>query len=268
MGSLPVKISNHQGWATIEFSSPQTTEVSWNVSFAPGEFYRFPVREPQNLWAERAGIDSANLRWTVPHQPAAGYQVTLNGQVLGASTTQVFALKGLDPNTTYTAEVRTAWQDGRLSEKKGELKFTLRGLLPEEVLLSELDPLRQTPGWRQAEFNRNFNGGGLSVGGKHFAKGIGMPTNSEIEYELNGTYDKFTALVGIDDEHNNKDSVVNFIVIGDGKELWRSGGLKKSDGAKSVNVEVKNVRRLMLRVSREGDGGRVHADWVDAKLVK
>lgn len=267
-GRLPVKISNHQGWATIEFNSSQTTEVSWNASFAPSEFYRFPVREPQNLWAERAGIDSANLRWTVPHQPAAGYQVTLNGQALGATMTQVFALKGLDPNTTYTAEVRTAWQDGRLSEKKAELKFTLRQLLPDEVWLSELDPVRQTAGWRQTEFNRNFNGGGLSVGGRHFEKGIGMPTNSEIEYELNGTYDKFTALVGIDDEHNNKDAVVNFVVIGDGKELWRSGGLKKSDDAKSVKVEVKNVRRLMLRVSREGEGGRVPADWVDAKLVK
>lgn len=95
-----------------------------------------------------------------------------------------------------------------------------------------------------------------------------MQTNSEIEYELNGTYDKFTALVGIDDEHNNRESVVNFIVLGDGKELWRSGGLKKSDGAKFVKVEVKNVRRLMLRVSREGEGGRIHADWVDAKLIK
>ncbi len=134
-GILPVKISNHQGWATVEFSSPRTTEVTWNVSFAPGELYRFPVKEPQNLWAERAGLDGANLRWHVPHQPAVGYQVTLNGQLLGATTTQVFALKDLDPNTAYTAEVRTAWQDGTISEKKAELKFTLKQLLPEEVFL-------------------------------------------------------------------------------------------------------------------------------------
>lgn len=267
-GTLPVKISNHQGWATAEFSSPQTTEVSWSVSFAPGELYRFPVKEPQNLWAERVGLDGANLRWHVPHQPAVGYQVTLNGQLLGATTTQVFALKDLDPNSTYTADVRTVWQDGAISEKKAELKFTLRQLLPDEVLLSELDPFRLTPGWRQTEFNRNFNSGGLSIGGRHFEKGIGMPTNSEIEFELNGTYDNFSALVGIDDEHNNKDSMVEFVVLGDGKELWRSGGLKKADGAKPVKVDVKSVRRLLLRVKREGEGGRVHADWVDAKLVK
>jgi hypothetical protein len=33
-------------------------------------------------------------------------------------------------------------------------------------------------------------------------------------------------------------------------------------------VNVKDVRRLMLRVRREGEGGRIHADWVDAKLTK
>ncbi|MCM3873625.1 MAG: NPCBM/NEW2 domain-containing protein, partial [Pyrinomonadaceae bacterium] len=267
-GTLPVKISNHQGWATAEFSSPRTTEVSWRISFALVDLYRFPVKEPQNLWAERAGLDGANLRWHVPHQPAAGYQVTLNGRLLGSTTTQVFALGDLAPGVAYTAEVRTAWQDGTISEKKAELKFTLNQLLPAEVWLSELDPLRLTPGWRQTEFNRNFNGGGLSIGGRHFERGIGMPTNCEIEFKLNGTYDSFNARVGIDDEHNNQDSIVEFVVLGDGQELWKSGGLKKADGTKVVKVDVKNVRRLMLRVRREGEGSRIHADWVDAKLVK
>jgi len=267
-GSLAVKISNHQGWATVEFNSPRTTEVKWNVSFAAGEVYHFPVREPQNLWAERVGIDGVNLRWTVQHQPAIGYQVWLNGKLLGLTPSQVFALRDLDPDTSYAVEVKTLWQDGTISEKKAALQFTVRQLLPDEVFLSELDPLRQTPGWRQAEFNRNFNGGGLSIAGRHFEKGIGMPTNSEIEFELNGTYANFSAFVGIDDEHNNKDSIAEFVVLGDSKELWRSGGIKKADGAKAVKVNVKDVRRLMLRVRREGEGGRIHADWVDAKLSK
>jgi len=94
-----------------------------------------------------------------------------------------------------------------------------------------------------------------------------MPTNSEIEFELNGTYDNFVALVGIDDEFNNNDAKAEFFVIGDGKELWSSGELKKADGTKAVKVEVKSVKRLMLRVRRAGDGGRIHADWLDARLV-
>ena len=56
-------------------------------------------------------------------------------------------------------------------------------------------------------------------------------------------------------------------MIGDGKELWKSEGLKKGDGIKSLKVEVKGVKRLTLRVRRVGEGGRIYADWVDAKLA-
>ncbi|HET7113284.1 MAG TPA: NPCBM/NEW2 domain-containing protein, partial [Pyrinomonadaceae bacterium] len=139
---------------------------------------------------------------------------------------------------------------------------------PAEIFLSELDPVRLTPGWRQPELNRNFNSGGLAIGGTPFEKGIGMPTNSEIEFELNGTYDNFVAFVGIDDEFNNNEAKAQFFVLGDGKELWASGEMKKADGAKPVNVDVKNMKRLMLRVRRVGEGGRIHADWLDARLVR
>lgn len=267
-GKLPVRIVNHQGWATAEITSPVTTEVSWEVRFQPVAAYKFPVKEPGHLWAERSGIDGANLRWTTPHQPAAGYQVSLNGTLLGFTPTQSFALRGLDPGSAYTAEVRTVWQDGTRSEKKASLQFTLKKIHPPEVFLSDLDPVRLTPGWRQPELNRNFNSGGLLIGGRAFEKGIGMPTNSEIEFELNGTYDNFTALVGIDDEFNNNEAKAEFFVIGDGKELWKSDGLKKGDGVKDVKVDVKNVKRLTLRVRRVGEGGRVYADWVDARLTK
>ena len=95
-----------------------------------------------------------------------------------------------------------------------------------------------------------------------------MPTNSEIEFELNGTYDDFVALVGIDDEFNNQDAKAQFFVLGDGKQLWSSGEMKKVDGTKAVKVSVRSVKRLMLRVRRVGEGGRIHADWLDAKLIR
>jgi len=266
-GKFPVKVSNHQGWSTIEFSSPVTAEVSWNVSFGPGELYRFPVREPGNLWAEPVGIDGVNLRWSGQPQPAAGYEVSVDGRMRGATTTQVFALRGLDPKVGHNVEVRTVWQDGTVSPKKAELRFDLKQLLPREVFVSDLDPLRITNGWRQPEMDRNFNGGGLIIGGRAFRKGIGMPTNSEVEFELNGVYDKFSAMVGIDDESKNSAVAVEFVVLGDDRELWHSE-LKKVDGTREVKVDVRDVQRLVLRVKRTGEGGRIHADWVEAKLVK
>jgi hypothetical protein len=234
---------NHQGWAEMEITPSKTSEVSWEVVFEPAPAYHFPVKEPQRLSAERNGIDGANLHWAIPAQPTFAYQVSLNGTVLGYTTSQTFALRGLDPNTSHTAEVRSVWQDGTLSEKKAQFAFTLKKIQPPEMFLSDLDPVRLTPGWRQPELNRNLNT-------------ISMPTNSEIEFELNGTYENFAALV------DDNGAQVEFSVLGDGKGLW------KSNGARTLKVEVKNVKRLTLRVRRVGEGGRVYADWVDARLTR
>jgi hypothetical protein len=109
--------------------------------------------------------------------------------------------------------------------------------------------MRLTPGWRQPESNR---------------RDINMPTNSEIEFELNGTYDTFTSSV----RTNNDNAQVEFVVLGDGKELWKSRPQMKADGSRSTRVDVSNVKRLTLRVRRVDEGGRVFADWVDTKLLK
>ena len=265
---LPVRITNHQGWTTVEFTSPQNADVSWDVKFEPAKLYRFPVREPNNLWGEPSGLDGVDLHWGVPHQPATGYQVSLDGKVAGYSTTQAFALRGLEFGREYEAEVKTVWQDGKLSEKSSKLKFTPKQLLPQEIYLSDLEPFSLTHGWRQPEMNRTFTGKSLSIGGRHYEKGIGMPTNSEIEFELHGIYDTFSAFAGLDDEFNSADGSVEFIVEGDGKELWHSKALKRADGAVAVNVDIKGIQKLKLRVLRtEGQSGRAHADWVNAKLV-
>ena len=49
-----------------------------------------------------------------------------------------------------------------------------------------------------------------------------MPTNSEIEFELNGTYDSFVALVGIDDEFNNSEAKAEFFVLEMGRSCGRA----------------------------------------------
>lgn len=266
-GNLPVKITDQQGWAAVGFISPQNGEVKWDVQFETAPAYRFPVREPQNAWAKNSGLDGVDLHWNVPHQPAAAYQVSLNGDVVGYSTSQAFALRGLDMDREYTAEVRTVWQDGKTSGKSAKLVFTPRNLLPAEMALSKLEPFSLTHGWRQPEMDRTFTGKGLSIKGKHYASGIGMPTNSEIDFEIGAVYDTFSASVGIDDEFNNSEGSVEFILEGDGRELWKSKPLTKADGAVPVNIDIKGVKKLKLRVRRtEGQSGRAHADWVDARL--
>jgi hypothetical protein len=267
-GILPVTVSNHQGWAAIQFTSTSTTDVSWKVEFESAGSYHFPTREPGGLWVEPAGPDAVNLRWSAGPQPAAGYEVSLNGTVVGLTPSNVFALRNLNPRATYSADVKTVGQDGTISDKKATIKFSPHDVTRAETPLTELEVLSITPGWRQPELNRTYTGRGLFVGGKHFAVGIGMPTKSDIEFRLEQEYETLMASVGIDDQQGN-DGGVEFTIIGDGKELWTSGVIKKTDGLRPLKIDVRGVGRLQLSVKNAANvNGRVHADWLDVKLVK
>ena len=271
-GSLPVQIANHQGWATVQFASPRTGQLNWSITFEPADIYHYPVREPANLFVERVGLDTVTLKWGAQYYLNSGYQVYLNGSLAGNSLTNTFTLRGLDPETNYTAEVRTVWEDGTGSDKKAELKFTIKALLPREMSLSTLTPLRPGVGGRGVEINRALNGRPFSIGGQRYEGGIGARSNLEIEYDLKGLFDSFSALVGVDDGTMNQNASVEFVVLADGKELWRSGAFKKSDAAKPLKVEVAGVRRLVLRVTGGGEGqgpqARILADWVDARVTR
>src|SRR6185369_10398319 len=158
------------------------------------------------------------------------------------------------------------------SEKKAELKFAIKALLPREMSLATLTPLRPGVGGRGVEINRALNGRPFSIGGRRYESGLGARANLEVEYDLKGLFDSFSALVGVDDGTNNQNGTVEFVVIGDGKELWRSGALKKSDAAKPLKIDIAGVRHLVLRVTGGGEGqgpqARILADWVDASLTR
>ena len=270
-GNLPVKIANHQGWATAQMISPRTTQVNWSVSFEPAEIFHYPVREPANLFVERAGLDSVTLKWSAQYYLNAGYQVYLNGALAGFTPTNTFTLRGLDPEANYTIEVKTVWEDGTASDRKAELKLTLKSLLPQQMSLAMLEPVRPNVG-RGFEINRTLAGRPISIAGLRYESGIGTRANVEIEYDLKGLFDTFSALVGVDDATANQNASIEFVALGDGKELWRSGAMKKSDAAKPLQIEIGGVHNLVLRVTGSGEmkgpQARILADWAATRVAR
>ena len=76
------------------------------------------------------------------------------------------------------------------------------------------------------------------------------------------------AQVGLDDEILEHKPSAEFIVIGDGKQLWSSGVVKAGDSAKPCTVSLNGVKRLELIVAGSDDGPYYdHADWADAKII-
>jgi alpha-galactosidase len=115
--------------------------------------------------------------------------------------------------------------------------------------------------------NQAVGGGPLSIAGKQFANGVGTHANSKLRVDLGGKAKRFVAQVGVNDSASAQGSV-EFIVLGDQKELWRSGVMTVGQPAKSVEVDLTGVKVLTLRATDAGDGeGNDHADWAQAEII-
>ncbi len=133
--------------------------------------------------------------------------------------------------------------------------------------IASLDLKPMTCGWSEPKANQAIGGGALSIAGKKFTSGIGTHANSKLRVDLGGNAKRFTAQVGVNDSASAQGSV-EFIVVGDSKELWRSGVMKVSQPAKSVDVDLSGVKILTMRATDGGDGeGNDHANWADAQIV-
>ncbi|MCX5635393.1 MAG: NPCBM/NEW2 domain-containing protein [Planctomycetota bacterium] len=137
--------------------------------------------------------------------------------------------------------------------------------------LDELDVSKAESGWSSPKRNKSVEGKQLSVGGEKFEHGLGTHAADILRLNLHGDVQRFTALVGVDDEvfETGKAGVssVEFKVIGDGRTIWSSGIMKAGDKAKKVDVDLRGVKKMNIVVGDGGDGnGYDHADWVDAKF--
>ena len=128
--ALPATFINHQGWAVVRINSDQTTEVTWKVRFKSSDIYHYPPSEPGNLRIKQVGPDGANLTWREQYYLNVGYQVYLNGELLGYTPKAAFPLRGLNPKENYTVEVETVWEDGTASQHKAKKKFSIESTAP------------------------------------------------------------------------------------------------------------------------------------------
>lgn len=133
--------------------------------------------------------------------------------------------------------------------------------------LEKFDLSSMTQGWASPQVNKSVDGNPLAIGGQQFATGVGSHAESDIAFNLNGKGERFTAMVGIDDEVAEKGSVT-FEVWGDAKKLYDSGLMRGKQAAKKVDVDLTGVKKLKLIVTDGKDGiDYDHADWANATIV-
>ncbi len=169
---------------------------------SPADLYHYPVAAPEGVFASNASVWTASMCTGASNIISTPDTRCISTAALSVTRpTRASPLRGLDPRTNYTAEVKTVWEDGKESPpgRNSQAKFTMAVARPAEMSLTQIEPSRSNARWRGFEIDERLSGAPLSLGGKRYEKGLAAVANSEIEFDLKGLYDKFTALVGVDD---------------------------------------------------------------------
>ena len=131
-----------------------------------------------------------------------------------------------------------------------------------------------------AQANKAIDGNPIRIGGKEFAEGVGTRATSVLFVNLGGAADRFSAMVGADDnappappagapqpQAPPPPTPILFRVVGDGRVLHVSKPVVKGDAAEPIDVDVHGIKTLVLQV-KPVDGNRpVAANWADAKFI-
>lgn len=105
----------------------------------------------------------------------------------------------------------------------------------------------------------------IIVGEKFYPKGIFAHAPSRIVFSLGGKWKTFKSSYGLVKDHQGS---VQFVVKGDGRELWRSKTIKDF-GAHIVRVDVSGIKTLELVTEDAGDGNRNDwSAWPNARLER
>jgi NPCBM/NEW2 domain/PA14 domain/Glycosyl hydrolases family 39 len=151
--------------------------------------------------------------------------------------------------------------------------FTAPPVNEKVVYLSDLQTVSARNGYGVFERDRSNgenqpnDGRTITLNGKTYSKGLGVHSDSELVYRLDGQYNEFRADIGIDDEVGSYGAVV-FQIFADGQKLFDSGLMKGDSATQQVRVNLAGRKELRLVVT-QGDDTMFcdHADWANALLV-
>jgi alpha-galactosidase len=140
--------------------------------------------------------------------------------------------------------------------------------MPGVVWLDSLSMQSFSEGIRPVKERRNYQNDSMRIAGRYFDRGVGLQSVSVIPLQLDGRGLRFRSMVGADDM-GNPSLPVQFFVLGDGKVLWQSAPMRVGDPARSVDIDLRGVKRMGLLVIDTVGGisnKRTYANWAEARL--
>lgn len=121
--------------------------------------------------------------------------------------------------------------------------------------------------WGTPQINKSVVWTPLTVNGVVYERGIGAHSIGRMLFDLDGKALSISGLAGADD-NNLYAGKFQFKIIGDRKELWKSGVVKKGDPIQEFNIDLSGIDKVLLLVEECGDGIMYdHADWINVKVT-
>jgi alpha-galactosidase len=142
------------------------------------------------------------------------------------------------------------------------------------VWLDDLDLSAIKTGFGRAVARASVTGNPISIGGTTYLHGVGVHSDSEGTFALDGKAVRFVADVGVDDELSclsgsgaDKMAASRFRVLVDGKVRADSGVMKFGAKPRRLSVDLTGARTLTLEVKKENKARYNHVDWAGAAIV-
>ncbi|MBI2194319.1 MAG: NPCBM/NEW2 domain-containing protein [Planctomycetes bacterium] len=195
----------------------------------------------------------------------------------------VFDERTVSPQTVLlTGFFDQGWELCSLYTYRGDAQARERALqrvVPEvfeassgrRLYLSHLMPVRIQQHKGNVNSDRSFLGNGIRLGKERLARGLGVRAPSQVDYALDGKFNRFSCLAGIDLEGDagtdvrKQNELIRFLVWGDGRSLFVSDWMQWDTPPLRIKAGIEGITHLRLEV--QGSSAQWHfgsAAWGDA----
>jgi len=129
--------------------------------------------------------------------------------------------------------------------------------LPENAQWLEV-PSEHRQDWGSLQIDKSVTGKPLTIAKKRYKKGIGTHANGMLRYNLDGKYERLTAVIGLDEDEFCSNGV-QIKIFGDGNLLANTGKLGQGEEY-SLDIPLSGVKQLIFEMDGMGDIGCDHVD--------
>ena len=112
-------------------------------------------------------------------------------------------------------------------------------------------PAEHRQDWGNLQIDRSVMGKPLTIVKKHYGKGIGTHANGMLRYNLDGKYERLTAIIGLD-QNEFCGNGVQIKIFGDGNLLINTGKLGH-DKEYPVDIPLSGVKQLIFEMDALGN---------------